>query len=106
MARPPLLGLTAAAAAIAALANGVSAALPSVPAADAAKSRLGVSIGQEMNSRDQAAARRKRALDLREQAARATEARLKADLETRRSEEAAAQTGPAAAKEAEGGDQF
>ena len=106
MARPPLLGLTAAAAAIAALANGVGAALPSAPAAGATKSRLGVSIGQEMSERDQAAARRKRALDLREQAARATEARLKADLEARRSEETAAQPGPAAAKEAEGGDQF
>lgn len=43
--------------------------------------RMGVSIKQSVEERDKAAARRNRALDLREQAARAAEARLKADME-------------------------
>lgn len=86
--RPSLLTLTAGAAALAAIANGVSAASPS--AEPEARTRLGVAIDQDLGARDQAAARRNRALDLREQAAKAAEARLKADLETRRQADAAA----------------
>ena len=88
--RPSLLMLTAAAASVAAVANGVSAASPDGAAGDAARTRLGVAIGQDMNARDQAAARRNRALDLREQAARAAEQRLKADLDARQQAAAAA----------------
>jgi flagellar motility protein MotE (MotC chaperone) len=75
--------LTALAAASAAVANGVTAVSPAAksPASSAPKTRLGVSIGQELGTQDQVAARRKRALDLREQAARAAEGRLKGQLE-------------------------
>lgn len=74
--RPSLLMLTAAAAGASVLANGVSAAnpAPAVP-----ETRLGASIKQDIARRDQEAARRNRALDLREQAARAAEQRLQAD---------------------------
>ncbi|MFV0623249.1 MotE family protein [Sphingomonas sp. ac-8] len=91
--RPSLLALTAAVAAAAAVANGVSAASPDT--ADVAgggapaQTRLGAAIGGEMNARDRAVAERKRALDLREQATRAAEARLKADLDARQQADAA-----------------
>jgi len=93
--RPSLLMLTAAAAAVAAVANGVSAASPDAGdgAGGPTRTRLGVAIGQDMNARDQAAARRNRALDLREQAARAAEQRLQADLGARQ-QQAAAAAGP------------
>lgn len=52
-----------------------------VAEAPAPPTRMGVSIKQSVEERDRAAARRNRALDLREQAARAAEARLKADME-------------------------
>ena len=100
--RPSLLMLTAGAAALAVVANGVNAA--SAPSSDDARTRLGVSIGEDMGQRDQAAVRRKRALDLREQAARATEARLKSDIESR--VQAVPPSRAGAAKEAEEGDQF
>lgn len=73
--RPSLLMLTAAAAGAAVIANGVSAA---DPAPVAAQTRLGASIKQDLASRDREAARRNRALELREQAARAAEQRLQA----------------------------
>lgn len=57
------------------LANGVSAANP---APSAPETRLGASIKQDYAQRDQEAARRARALELREQAARAAEQRLQA----------------------------
>ena len=95
--RPSLLLLTAGASALAAVANGVQAAAPPAPA-----TRMGVSVGADLGARDQAAVRRSRAVDLREQAAKATEARVKADLEAR--DKAAA---PAAGKQAaEAPDQF
>lgn len=105
MTRPSLLMLTAGAAALAVVANGVSAA--ALVGSEAPRTRLGVSIGDDLGQRDQAAVRRKRALDLREQAARATEARLKADVEARQQADAAAPA-PAqtAAKEADARDQF
>ena len=71
--RPSLLMLTAAAAGVSVLANGVSAANP---APSTAETRLGASIKQDVLKRDEEAARRNRALELREQAARAAEQRL------------------------------
>lgn len=100
--RPSLLMLTAGAAALAVVANGVNAA--SAPSSDNSRTRLGVSIGEDLGQRDQAAVRRKRALDLREQAARATEARLKADIEAR--VQAVPPSRAGTAKEADEGDQF
>lgn len=81
MARPSLLLLMAAASAIAAVANAASIATGQEGGAP--KTRLGNSIEQDLNARDADAARRKRELDLREQAAKATEARLQADIEAR-----------------------
>lgn len=73
--RSTLLMLLSAAAGTAVLANAVSAANP---APEAAETRLGASIRQDFAQRDQEAARRKRELDMREQAARAAEQRLQA----------------------------
>ena len=83
--KPSLLTLTAAAAGLAVVANVADAAAPppAPPASDAQRTRLGVSIGEDLGQRDREAARRRRALALREQAARATEARLKAEMESR-----------------------
>jgi len=78
--RPSLLLITAGVAGIAAIGNGVNAASPPESSV-MPKTRLGVAITQDLNVRDQAATRRDRALDLREQAARAAETRLKAELE-------------------------
>lgn len=75
--RPSLLMLTAAAAGVSAVANAIGAATPA-PAEKPAVTRLGVSIQEDMTARDRAAAQRARALDMREQAARAAEQRLKA----------------------------
>jgi flagellar motility protein MotE (MotC chaperone) len=91
MARPSLLLMTAAVSALAAAANGVSAASPQD---GPATTRLGTSIQSDLNAHDSAAARRKRALDMREQAAAAAEARLQAQAEAGRK---AAAAGPAAA---------
>lgn len=95
--RPSLLMLTAAAAAIGVVANGVSAASSDAAAGESTRTRLGVAIGQDINARDQAAARRNRALDLREQAARAAEQRLQADLGARQQQPPAATQPPAQA---------
>lgn len=107
--RPSLLALTAAVAAASAIANGVSAtSRPDAEEAEA-QTRLGAAIGQDVNARDRAAAQRNRALELREQAARAAEARLKADIEARQQSDAAASAQPRAgtARGAdEGADQF
>ena len=77
IAKPSLLLLTALATSAAAVAAGVEVADPGA----AGKTRLGVEIAGDMSARDIAAARRKRALDLREQAARAAEKRMKAELQ-------------------------
>lgn len=107
--RPSLLTLTAAAAAVAAVANGVSAASPDATGGAApAQTRLGAAIGGEIAARDRQAAERKRALDLRAQATRAAEARLKADLDARQQASAApaaASNRPGATVEEEG-DQY
>jgi flagellar motility protein MotE (MotC chaperone) len=92
MARPSLLLLTAAASALAVVANAATLAVPDPDSA--AKTRLGNSIEQDINARDSAAAKRKRGLDLREQAAKAAETRLQADLEARQKQ--AALAGPGA----------
>lgn len=81
--RPSLLMATAGVASIAAVANAMAAS----SAADPAPTRMGVSIQQSMGERDQALARQKRGLDLREQAMKAAEQRLKADLETRQGQD-------------------
>jgi flagellar motility protein MotE (MotC chaperone) len=62
-------------AALAIVANGAALSAP-------ADTRMGVSIKQSVTERDRVAAGRNRALDLREQAARAAEERLKAEMQT------------------------
>ncbi len=79
IARPTLLTLLAAATAMSVVTNAVSAADPAPTPAP--QTRLGASIQQDLAARDQQAAQRNRALDLREQAARATEARLQSTLQ-------------------------
>lgn len=78
--RPRLLVLTAIAAAFSIIANGVGAvsAATSPPT-----TRLGVAIQKDVTAMEAAATQRNRALDLREAAAQATEARLKANLAER-----------------------
>lgn len=76
MPRLSLLMLTAAVAGTATIGNAVGLAA----ATDSAgKTRLGVAIDNDISQRDQAANRRNRGLNLREQAVRAAEARLKGD---------------------------
>lgn len=94
--RPSLLMLTAAAAGVSAVANAIGAATPA-PAEKPAPTRLGVSIQEDMTARDRAAAQRARALDMREQAARAAEQRLKAAGGTAPGAPAAGKAGAAAA---------
>lgn len=76
--KPSLLALTAIAAMLSTVAHAVTAASP-----DAPQTRLGTAIQQDMATRDQSATRRNRALVLREQVAKATEERIKADLRAR-----------------------
>ncbi|WP_375419899.1 MotE family protein [uncultured Sphingomonas sp.] len=101
--RPSLLLLTAAATAVAGIANAVGVASPDpvVP-----QTRLGVAIADDVDARDKSAVRRGRSLDLREQAIRAAEARLKADLETRAAPVGAGAPGIVAAGEPAVPDQF
>jgi flagellar motility protein MotE (MotC chaperone) len=82
MARPSLLLMTAAASALAVVANASTIASTATQNS-ASKTRLGSSIEQDLAQRDADAARRKRGLDLREQATKAAQARLQADLEAR-----------------------
>lgn len=78
--RPSLLMLTAVAAGLSAVTNALTAATPApAPAsAPAEQTRLGASIQQDLTARDRESARRARALELREQAAKAAEQRLQA----------------------------
>ncbi len=100
MARPSLLLMTAVASALAVVAN--ASTIASTATQSASKTRLGSSIEQDLAQRDAEAARRKRGLDLREQATKATQARLEADLATRQKEtEVAAAPGAGAAAAAE-----
>lgn len=98
--RPSLLALTALTAALSGVAHGVGV-LQAATAVPAPPTRLGVSIAKDQLSRDLDSAGRSRSLDLREQAAQATERRIKADLATRLPPAAAAKIGAA-----DGGDQF
>lgn len=104
--RPSLLMLTAGAAGLAVVANVADAAAPA--GVQVARTRLGVSIEDDLGKRDKEAARRARSLTMREQAARATEARIKADMEGRAQAAAPPGSGEkgAGGKEADGGDQF
>lgn len=97
--KPSLLMLTAVAAALSSVAHAVGVA---TPAADtpAPATRLGTAIKQDIATRDQSATRRNRALAMREQAARATEERIKSELRAR--QEAAASAGAAGGPTAEG----
>jgi flagellar motility protein MotE (MotC chaperone) len=95
MARPSLLLMTAAASALAVVAN--ASTIASTATQSAPKTRLGSSIEQDLAQRDAEAARRKRGLDLREQATKATQARLEADLAARQKETEVAATPGAAA---------
>ncbi|MGU7616639.1 hypothetical protein, partial [Klebsiella aerogenes] len=92
MGRPSLLVMTAMAAGLSIFANGVTAALPAL-ADQPQPTRLGSAIQGDLGARDAATKKRNRALDMREQAARAAEARLKADMAAR--QEAAAAAKPA-----------
>lgn len=103
MKRPSLLLMTAAASALAVMANAATLAAPEAQD-KTPKTRLGNSIEQDLNARDAEAARRKRALDLREQAAKAAEARLQADMQARQQQAATAAApgaGPAEPPEAQ-----
>jgi flagellar motility protein MotE (MotC chaperone) len=95
--RPTLLMLTAIAATLSTVANGVGVV-------DAMKApeptRLGVALDRDAAAQDALAGQRARKLDMREQAARATEQRLKTDLAAR----AAAATAKGA--DADAGEQY
>jgi flagellar motility protein MotE (MotC chaperone) len=89
--RPLLLMLTAGAAAIGAVANGMDAAAsPEASAVAQPASRLGASIAQDIQQRNAAAAQRSRALQLREQMVKATENRIQASLKAKQQQETAA----------------
>jgi flagellar motility protein MotE (MotC chaperone) len=94
-----LLALTAIAAAVSIVANAVGA----VTAATEPATRQGVSIEKDIAAQARSAADRNRALDMREQVARATEERLKANL----AEQTAAAAKPGSgADAAEPGEQY
>lgn len=101
--RPSLLMLTAAAAAFSTVAHGVGVASPTP---EAPPTRLGTAIKQDIATRDQSTTLRNRALVLREQAARATEERIKTDLRARQqaadTATAASPAGPTGGTTAEG----
>lgn len=84
--KPSLTLLLAAGTALSIVAHGAAAVAPE----PAPATRMGTAIRQDMTERDRAAAQRQRALDLREQAARATEERLKASVATSRTADPAA----------------
>ena len=90
MARPSLRLLTAGMAGIAVVANAATIATGQQDNSPTT-TRLGNAIMQDMSARDSAAARRKRGLDLREQAAKAASQRLATDIEARKKQDAATQ---------------
>jgi flagellar motility protein MotE (MotC chaperone) len=96
--KPSLLMLTAVAAAVSTVAHAVSAV---APPPEAPATRLGTEINQDMATLEEASRRRGRAIEMREQAAKATEARLKAELRARQQAagDPAGPGGAAAAKE-------
>jgi flagellar motility protein MotE (MotC chaperone) len=78
--RPSLLAMTAGVATVAAVANGMAAGSAAEPAPP---TRMGVSIQQSVSERNQAIARQQRGLDLREQAMRAAQQRMRSDMDAR-----------------------
>ncbi|MBB3032462.1 MotE family protein [Alteriqipengyuania lutimaris] len=82
--RPSLLMLMAGAAAMSTVAHGVAASAPSEEKAQTKppQSRLGSAIQSEMSQTKKTARERERELDLREQALKASEKRLKSNLQT------------------------
>lgn len=79
MIRVPLLALTAGVAGLGALANTMEAAATATPGA--AQTRLGSQIAGEISGQRQREAQRSRSLDLKEQALKAVEARVRAQAE-------------------------
>jgi flagellar motility protein MotE (MotC chaperone) len=92
-----LLSLTVAAVGVSAVTHAMTAtgAVQTASAPLPPPTRLGVSIQQSLAERDQEIAKRMRAAALREQSARATEQRLKADVESRQSQADAQGKAPA-----------
>ncbi|HEV7289568.1 MotE family protein [Sphingomonas sp.] len=93
--RVPFLLLTALAATVGAVANGVDAAV-AVGESAVPKTRLGSQIEGELNDAQRKEAQRRRALDLREQALKA--ARLRLQRQQKEAEAKAAAEGKAAAE--------
>lgn len=79
------LPLMLAAASVAAIANAWVLAAPPTVNSDP-ETRLGVSLREDMAKRDRTLAEEKRKLDMREQAAKAAEARLAAEMAARKAE--------------------
>ena len=100
--RPSLLFLTAVTAALGVVANGVTIAAERDGDKPAATSRLGSAIAADLKSQSANASERARALEMREAAATAAEARLKAALEA----EQAKPEGEAARAEVDEGAQY
>ena len=91
------LGLLLGAAGVAAVANVWVAAAPQV-GADTEKTRLGVSLRDDMARRDRQLAEEKRKLEMREQAAKAAEARLAEEMAARQGLDPNAPAGGPAAR--------
>lgn len=85
------------AAAVGVIANALALAAPS--GSDGMATRLGVSLQDSMAQQDRALAAEKRKLDMREQAAKAGEARLAAEMRARQGTPTASNPTPGAAPE-------
>lgn len=100
--RPSLLMLMAGAAALSTLAHGVAAGTrEEEPAAKPAATRLGSAIQSEMSEKKKTARERERALDLREQAIKASEKRLEASMQGQQEKPEADGAGKSGEKEDE-----
>lgn len=94
------LALLLAAASVGVVANAFAVAAPRVTP-EKPQTRLGTSLQESMSQRDQALAAEKRRLEMREQAAKAAEARLAAEVQARQEEaDVAATSAPGRANEA------
>ena len=87
--RPPLLMLMAGAAALSTVAHGVSASVTNQEKAEtkAPPTRLGSAIQSEISEKKKTERERERALDLREQALKASEKRLKDNLQSQQQQQ-------------------
>ncbi|GGB74454.1 MotE family protein [Blastomonas aquatica] len=97
---PSLLMLMTGAAAVSMLSHGVNASFAAEGERATPTTRLGTAIQSEMTERDRAAKQRARALELREQAIRASEKRLEANAQAQQQQKGT-KTGPAAQSGAE-----